>query len=312
MLFYQAKNFLKEVVVNFFKDGALEHSAAISFYVILSFPAFLLIAVSIGGLLLEQAEIQRQIITYIQQITELENTQFLENILVQAVDFNTEISTLISSILLIVTASAVLIALQEALNDIWGITEKPDSMIRNFLVDRSVSLIALFILGLLFIANTLLEILFGLGIGLIANYLPFSNTILNSVNFALGILLIFLIFLFIFKFLPDVKISWWDGIVGAVVTTSLFLLGKNIISWYLSSKNLSSAYGAASSVILFLLWVYYSTLILFFGAEVTQVYSNRFGSGISPSENAEFKDSKLQSQSKLRRLVNLINPWHEE
>jgi membrane protein len=219
---------------------------------------------------------------------------------------------LISSILLIVTASAVLIALQEALNDIWGITEKPDSMIRNFLVDRSVSLIALFILGLLFIANTLLEILFGLGIGLIANYLPFSNTILNSVNFTLGILLIFLIFLFIFKFLPDVKISWWDGIVGAVVTTLLFLLGKNIIGWYLSSKNLSSAYGAASSVVLFLLWVYYSTLILFFGAEVTQVYSDRFGSGISPSENAEFKDSKLQSQSKLRRLVNLINPWHEE
>lgn len=311
MTWQKIKNFTKQVVVNFFQDGALEHSAAISFYIILSFPAFLLISVSVGGLIWEQTTIQAQIITYIQNITELEDTTFIQSILSQAVEFNVTLSAVISFFVLLITSSAVVLSLQKALNDIWGIVEKSENFLKDVITDRIVSFIVLLMLGLLFVANTLFEVLLGAGFLFIAEYLPFSNYLAAVINSGLGILLIFAIFSFIFKYLPDVKIVWRDVIVGVVITTILFIIGKKIISWYLAYNTLSNAYGAAGSVVVFLLWIYYSSLILFLGAEITETYANIYGSKIKPVENARYKDPEKNRKSLFKNFINLINSWHE-
>jgi membrane protein len=120
----------------------------------------------------------------------------------------------------------------------------------------------------------------------VRRYVSWNGDACQILNFVLSLVLITLLFAMIFKFLPEAKIAWHDVWIGAFITAALFTVGKFALGLYLGKSGVSSSYGAAGSLIVLLLWVYYSSQILFFGAEFTQVYSNRFGSHVTPADNA--------------------------
>ena len=275
-------NFIKKTVLGWYKDGAISYSAALSFYVVLFLPAFLLMAVSIGGVILEQSTIQEQILLYVSQATGIQDLSLIRGLIQESINFDTRISTWISFIFLFATSSALFAYLQEALNNMWGIKPKHEGRIKSLVLKRVLSFFILLILGLSFIATLLLDVILSFGFSFFAAYIPYSAGLISIINNILGAVLTFLIFIGMLKMLPEAKISYKDAGVGALITTVLFLIGKNVIAWYIAQSSLTSAYGAAGSLVVLLLWVYYSSLILFLGVEATQVYAEDYGSKIKP------------------------------
>jgi membrane protein len=196
------------------------------------------------------------------------------------------VATIISVIILLFGASGVFGQLQTSLNTIWGVKPKPGRGILGMIQDRLLSFGFTLVVGFLLLVSLLLTA----GIALVADWagglMPASETLVRLLNFVLSLAIITLLFAMIFKFLPDAKIAWRDVWIGAFLTALLFTIGKFALGIYLGKSGAASSYGAAGSLVVLLLWVYYSSQILFFGAEFTQVYANRFGSRVAPSDNA--------------------------
>jgi membrane protein len=195
-------------------------------------------------------------------------------------------ASLISIVLLIVGASGLFIQLQDALNTVWNVAPKPDAGIGVLVRDRLLSFGMVLVIGFLLLVSLLLSAglsavsaLFG---GAIAGWALGWQLLNTAVSFGV----ITLLFGLIYKILPDAKIAWKDVWIGAAITALLFTFGKTAIGLYLGNSGVSSAYGAAGSFVVLLLWIYYSAQILLFGAEFTQVYAKRFGSDIQPGEHA--------------------------
>jgi membrane protein len=202
------------------------------------------------------------------------------------------IATIIGVALALFGASGVFGQLQDALNTIWGVKAKPGRGIWGFLRNRFLSFTMVAGVCFLLLVSLILESLLKVFSQYIQSALP------GGINIAVTIYLIFdfavvvLLFAMIFKFLPDVKIQWRDVWIGAVMTAILFGIGKWLLGFYLGSGAAGSAYGAASSLITLLLWVYYSSQILLFGAEFTQVYAARAGRAFKPTEYAVRVETK--------------------
>jgi membrane protein len=188
---------------------------------------------------------------------------------------------------LFVGATGVFVQLQDALNSIWGVRRKPGRGLRNFIKDRLLSFALILGIGFLLLVSLILSA----GLSALGNFvtglLPAQATLWQWINFGVSFGVITLLFAVIFKVLPDVKIAWRDVWIGALLTALLFNLGKYLLGLYLGRSSVTSAYGAAGSLVIVLLWVYYSAQILFFGAKFTQIYSNRYGSHLEPAPGAE-------------------------
>ena len=193
--------------------------------------------------------------------------------------------------MLFIGASGVFAQLQSALNTVWNVRVKPGAGIWEFVRKRLLSFGMVLSIGFLLlvslIISTVVSAISKLDVQFISNFTPAWQIINLLVSFSL----ITLLFAFIYKYLPDVKIGWKDVWVGAIITALLFILGKYLIGLYLGRSSLGSAYGAAGSLIVFLAWVFYSAQILLFGAELTQVYTRRYGSKIRPVRHAEMMNS---------------------
>jgi membrane protein len=196
------------------------------------------------------------------------------------------IATVLSVVTLVFGASGVFGELQSSLNTIWRVQPKPGRGLWGVIHDRFLSFAMVvgvaFLLLVSLIISTVLTAL-----GTLLNQLPEAlHWIAQGLNVGVSFLAITLLFAMIFRVLPDVKISWWDVWLGAIVTAALFTVGKTAIGLYLGHSAMASSYGVAGSFVVFLVWVYYSAQILYFGAELTKVYANQFGSKIVPAENA--------------------------
>ena len=196
------------------------------------------------------------------------------------------VATVISVIILLFGASGVFGQLQASLNRIWGVKPKPGRGVLGMIQDRLLSFGFTLVVGFLLLVSLLLTAGIALVADLAGGLMPASETLTQLLNFVLSLAIITLLFAMIFKFLPDAKIAWRDVWIGAFLTALLFTVGKFALGLYLGKSSVASSYGAAGSLIVLLLWVYYSSLILFFGAEFTQVYANRFGSRVAPADNA--------------------------
>ena len=188
---------------------------------------------------------------------------------------------------LITGATAVFGELQSALNQIWDVKAKPDrGVIMSFVVDRLRSFsIAVCVGFLLLVSLVISAVISGLQ-NYMNNWLPGIPWVWQTANVVSSFLVIAVLFAMIYKFLPDVVISWKDVWIGAAVTAVLFTAGKYLIGIYLGRTATTSAFGAAGSLVVLLFWVYYSALISFLGAEFTQVYARRYGPGIQPQRHA--------------------------
>jgi len=274
---------VKRAATDFISDNALTYAAAVAFYTALSFAPMLLITLMIVGFLGESA--QMQVVDEVRSVIGPAAAGAVDVVIQNARDEPStgSIAGILGIAMLLVSATGVLAQLQAALNAIWHVEAKPGSGIWDWLRKRVLTL------GLLLVVLSIL--LVSLGINAALSLLIQNNGwIWQLVNASASLIVFTLLFAAIFKVLPDVDVAWKDVWMGAAATAVLFAFGKALIGMYLVNSGLSSTYGAAGSVIIFLVWVFYSTTILLFGAELTQACAQETGSRFEPEKNAQWTD----------------------
>jgi membrane protein len=279
---------LKQSVVSFVEGESFTHASSIAFYTIFSLPAILLISLSMGSTLFERTDVQRELISQVGSLIGQSSALEIENILLNAArNTDTWFARTVGIITLVLSATSVFLSLQISINQIWKIKPKPKKGFIKFIINRLLSLAMVISIGFVLMVSLVVDtVLVMFQEKLADNFGGITLSIVTGLNITASLLFIAVLFGLMFKMLPDAKIKWRDVWVGALVTTALFTGGKFLIGLYLGSSSLTSAYGAAGSLVIILVWVYYSALIFLFGAELTYVYTKEVGSGIEPYSHA--------------------------
>jgi membrane protein len=270
------------------EDNALRLSASLAFYSVFSLAPLLVIAVSIGALIFSEQTVRDQIGAQLEALAGPRAADSLEALLItSAAQKRTGIFAAVAGIVVMLFgASGVFGELKDALNTIWGVVVKPGRTLVRLIRDRFLSFSMVLSVGFLLLVSLLLNAIL-IALSKYMNWLlPLPALVWQTLDFVGSFGVITVLFAMIFKILPNVRIGWGDVWIGAAVTSLLFVLGKFLIGFYLGASSITSAYGAAASVVIVLLWVYYSACILFFGAEFTKIYASKFGSGIIPNHRA--------------------------
>jgi membrane protein len=268
---------LVDTTLSFIDDEALSRGAAIAFYAITSLAPVLLIVIAVAGLVFGQEAAQNAISGQFSALMGKQAADLLESVIASAsAESSGVLATIVGMVTLIATASGVFGEMQAALNTIWK-TRSRGTILSRLVRARIASLGLVGALGFLLIVSLAVSA----GLTAFANHLdtlPVGALFLSVLNFAISLLLFAVLFGAIYKVLPDRTLQWKDVVVGALMTSVLFNLGKTVIGWYLGSSAVASSYGAAGGLIVLLLWVYYSAQIFLFGPEFTKIYANAHGS----------------------------------
>jgi membrane protein len=274
---------LKQTVNAWVDDNAPRLGASLAFYTLLSLAPLLIIVVAVAALAFGQKAAQGQLIWEIQDLVGKEGAQAIQGLIQSAYKPAAgTMATVLGLLTLVFGASAVVVELRDALNIIWHVPAAAAfSSLRSFarLIEERFYLFGL-ILGvgfLLLVSLALNAAISALG-SLFGSQLPVSESVLRLAVFLISFLVITFLFAAIYKFLPDTQLKWSDVIVGACFTSLLFTIGKQLIGIYLGRASFGSAYGAAGSLVIVLVWVYYSAQLFFLGAEFTKIYTETFGS----------------------------------
>lgn len=277
---------LKNTVQGFSDDKITRLSAALSYVTIFSFAPFILVIINIGAFFAQDVEGK-----LFGQLSSLLGNDVAKGL--QEVVHNAEVAdkslltTIIGIGVILFSATTVFASIQESLNTIWGIKPKPKKGWLKLIKNRLLSFSVIIALGFILLVTMSLSSIIGLLNERLMAYYPDVTVILFQViGIALNIVFTSLVFLLIFKMLPDAKIKFRDVAIGAFITTLLFLIGQYAISIYLSRSNIASLYGAAASILLLLVWVYYSATIVYIGAEFTKAWADELGGKIYPDEYA--------------------------
>ena len=280
---------LKQTFSEWLEDKAPQLGAARAYYTVFSLAPLVLVLLAIVGLIFrnDPGGAWNKITEQMSYFLDKSAVEVVQNIAQKAAQPNKSLAaTIIGILLALFGASGVFGQLQDALNTIWGVKAKPGGGIWGFLRSRFLSFAMVGgVCFLLLVSLTLESVLKGFS-HYIQGVLPGGVVIAMAVYWTFDLAVVILLFAIIFKFLPDAKIQWRDVWIGAGITAIFFAIGKWALGLYLGSGSAASAYGAASSLITLLLWIYYSSQILLFGAEFTQVYACRAGRGIAPDEHA--------------------------
>jgi membrane protein len=268
---------LKTAVVGFFNDNALSRAAAMAFYAATSLAPILLIVIAIAGFAVGRNAAEVAVSAQLTGLLGPQGADLLQAIIQGAASSSNGIlAATFALVTLLVTASGVFGEMQSSLNQIWKV--EPVSTNMSALVRaRAASLGLVGALGFLLLASLLVSAALSGLTDYIDAHLPLGTWILSAINTIISLMLIALLFGAIYKILPDRSLAWRDVRFGAVVTAILFTIGKSLIGWYLGTSAVASSYGAAGSLIVLLLWVFYSSAIFLFGAEVTRAYATTLG-----------------------------------
>lgn len=269
------------------EDKASRLAAALSYYTIFSIAPLLVLAIAVAGLVFGREAASNQLFGEIRGLVGDQGAQAIQA-MVKSVNQKGEsvIATVVGIVTLLVGASGAFGQLQDALNTIWQVQPKPGQGIMGFLRTRFLSFSMVLVIGFMLLVTLVVSAVLAGVSQYLDGILPIPGPVLQLVNFAISFGVTALLFTLIYKVLPDVTVGWRDVWVGGMITALLFSIGRYLIGLYLGRGSVSSAYGAAGSLVIILLWIYYSAQILFFGAEFTKVYANRFGSHIKPSPHA--------------------------
>lgn len=277
---------LKTTFNEFIEDNAIKLSASLSYYTIFALPPLMIIIITLCGFFFGKDAVTGQLYGQINGLVGSDAAVQIQNAIknVELSESNV-FATIFGSIMLLIGASGVFAEIQSSINFIWGLRAKPDKGIKKFIQNRLMSFSMIVSVGFLLIVSLLVNSVMDLLSDRLKLYFPESTVYLfYGINILIVFLIITLLFAIIFKTLPDGNIKWKDAFIGASSTSVLFMIGKFAIGFYLGSSTVATVYGAAGSVIIILLWVYYSAIILYFGAEYTKVYAKAFGGSISPNE----------------------------
>ena len=260
-----------------------------AFYTLFSLAPSLMIVVAVAGLFAGRLAAETELLRQIQVFIGPRAANFVQILSEGASEGSGAASTVIGLALAFLGATAVFVELQDSLNHIWQVEPKPERFFHRLLYTRLLSFLMVLGVGLL--------LLIALGVGAILSaaqsrigyLLPLPSALLSATSLFFSFALMVVMFAAIYKILPDVLMSWKDVWVGATITAVFMAIGRFLITLYLARSSLRSVYGAAGSLVMILLWVYYSAHIFLFGAEFTQVYARRHGSNILPARGAVWR-----------------------
>ncbi|AWG26467.1 YihY/virulence factor BrkB family protein [Flavobacterium kingsejongi] len=281
---------LKQSFTGFMDDKGLKLSASLSYYTVFSLAPLLLLMISLAGLFFGKEAIQGHVFAEINGlIGNAAAAQIQEMIKSVELSGKTTTAVIIGAVTLVIGATTVFGEIQDSINMIWKVKAKPKRGWLKLIKDRLLSSSLIVGLGFLLIVSLMVNgALLALS-DLIKSYFPDITVLLfNILNIAISFVVITLLFGVIFKILPDAKIAWKDVRMGAFFTACLFMLGRYLIGIYIETTSTGSAYGAAGSLIIILVWVYYTAAILYFGAEFTRVYADFIGARIEPADYAVY------------------------
>src|ERR1041384_6455760 len=280
---------LKRTVMQWLEDQPFQLASSLSYYTLFSLAPLLIIVIAIAGFAFGREAAQQQIVGTIQGMIGKQSAEAVQGMIQNASSQPKTgiISTIIGVIALIFGAGGVVGQLQTSLNTIWGVAPKPGQGVFGFLRERFTSFAMVSGIGFLLLVSLVVSAVVSSLTQWIGTFFGGAEVIAHALDLIISFLLITALFGMIYKFLPDIRIKWRDVWIGAALTSMLFTIGKFLIGLYLGHSAISSTYGAAGSVIAVLLWVSYSSLIFFLGAEFTQVYATQYGSGVVPRANAE-------------------------
>ena len=278
---------LRQTATEFMDDEALRLSAALSYYATFSLAPLLLIAIAVAGWVLGDEAVRGQVDEHLRGSLGAAGATALQDMIAHArKPEKNVVASVLGVTMLLFGAGGVFGQLQEALNTVWGVKRRSGRGLKGLLKDRFLSFAMVLGTGFLLLTSMIASaILQGLSdyVGSILSLPPAVWAVISGV---VSFLVIAALFAAIFKLLPDVKIAWSDVLPGAVFTAVLFTIGKTVMAWYLGREATASAYGATGALAIVLLWVYYSSIILLFGAEFTQVATVARGRSILPDRDA--------------------------
>jgi membrane protein len=256
--------------------------ASLAFYTLLSLAPLLLVLVSITGLVLGQAEAQTTIVAQVSALVGAQGAKTVQ-ILLEGSRNTTHgiIATVFGVLTLLFGASGVLIELRDALNTLWEVpTQQLAGMkwVSGYIKERLFSFALVLAIGFVLVVSLAVNTLIAALGSFAESYLPAPEVVLHILNFVVSFLIIAFLFAAIYKFVPALKIEWHDVLLGGAITATLFTVGKLLLGLYLGKASFASTYGAMASIVVLVVWVYYSGQIFFLGAEFTRVFAYRHGS----------------------------------
>jgi membrane protein len=268
-------------------DKASRLAAALAYYTAFSLAPLLVIAIGIAGMVFGDEAAQGEIVGQLTGLIGHDGAKLVEQMIAASRQPSRSVTaTAIGVAVLLFGASGVFGQLQDALNTIWEVKPRPGRGLRGLLRDRFLSFTMVLGTGFLLLVSLALSALFAALGRLLTSALPLPEVALQVLNTIFSLGLTTLLFALIFKVIPDAKIAWRDVWIGSTITALLFTIGKLGIGLYLGKSTVASSFGAAASLAVLLVWIYYSAQILFLGAEFTQVYATRYGSHIEPARGA--------------------------
>jgi membrane protein len=272
----------------FSQDRAMKYSASLAYSTIFALSPLLVLIISLASIFYGKDAIQGKLFSEINQLVGSDAANQIQILIEKsALSGGSTISLIISIVVLMVGATAIFTEIQDTLNIIWRVRPKPKKGFQKLLINRVLSFSMIISLGFLLVVSLVVNgIVAALSQRLSSIFPEITVLLVQAFNIFLTFSIITTLFAIIFKFLPDVKISWKDVRVGAIATALLFMLGRVLIGFYLQMAGTGSTFGAAGSLVVILTWVYYTAAILYFGAEFTQVYAEKFGGSIQPAEYA--------------------------
>jgi membrane protein len=291
---------LKDSFKGFSEDKVPKMSGSLAYYTVFSMGPLLIVIIYLAGLFLGQAAVEGNLYNQLEGLLGHDTALQLQDMVKNAsVNEKGGTAATIGVIVLIIGATTVFGEIQDSINTIWGLKSSPKVGFVKLLITRLLSFGMIATLGfLLLVSLGVSAIIAGLGEQLQQLIPGISWILMYIINFAVTLTIISILFAIVFKVLPDANVSWKDVFPGAIATALLFLLGKFGISFYISKSDIGSTFGAAGSLVVLLVWVYYSSMLLYLGAEFTKYFAVHFGSSITPNKYAVWeKKTKVSSDN---------------
>jgi len=279
---------LKKAFEEFSDDNAMKLSASLSYYTLFSLGPMLVIIISFAGIFFGKDAVEGEIYNQIKDLVGSGAARQVQSIIANAQQHGDGVTGAIIGIgLLLLGATGVFNEIQSSINYMWSVKAKPEKGWLKILLNRLISFSLVISCGFILLVSLALTALLEILGDKLREFFPEATVVVFFIlNYVLVLLVTSTLFAIIFKVLPDAKIRWKDVMIGSIFTALLFMVGRVLIGFYLGRSHIGLAYGAAASLILLLTWVYYSSIILYFGAEFTKVYALYHGGGIMPRKTA--------------------------
>lgn len=281
---------LRQTFIEFSNDNVLRLSASLSYFTIFSIAPMMFLVISFAGAFYGKEAVQGRLFGQLQKLVGSNAaTQIQDMIANTHLKEESTFGAVIGGIILLFGATGVFTEIQDSINYIWSIKAKPKKGWLKYIINRIISFSLIVSLGFLMLVSLVINALMdALNERLSAIFSEGTFYFMYAMNILLIFAIISFFFTVIYKVLPDATIYWKDAMKGAMFTAVLFLAGKFLIGYFIGSSRTSAAYGAAASLVIVLLWVYYTSVILYFGAEFTKVYALQKGKGIKPHKNSVY------------------------